>query len=67
MSEFERAQVLFGTDPRIDLHVAMGALALGQADRARRIADALKEDAISFAGQDDLDWRKLQRDLGAAQ
>ena len=67
MAEFERAQVLFGTDPRIDLHVAMGALALGQADRARRIADALKEDAISFAGQDDLDWRKLQRDLGAAQ
>lgn len=67
MAEFERAQVLFGTDPRIDLHVAMGALALGQADRARRIAEALKEDSISFAGQDDLDWRKLQRDLGAAQ
>ena len=66
MAEFERAQVLFGTDPRIDLHVAMAAFALGQTDRARRIYAALREDAIEFSGQDELDRRKLERSLEGA-
>ena len=44
----------------------MAAFALGQTDRARRIYAALREDAIEFSGQDELDRRKLERSLEGA-
>lgn len=67
LAEFEAAQKIFGTDPRVDLHIAMAALRLGDVDRARRLFNGLREDAVDFAGPDELDWRALERGLAGAR
>ena len=67
LAEFEAAQKIFGTDPRVDLHIAMASLRLGDADRARRLFDGLRADEIEFTGPDGRDWRALERDLSDAR
>ena len=67
LAEFETAQKLFGTDPRVDLHIAVAAFRLGDVARARRLFDALREDEIEFDGPDARAWRVLERDLATAK
>ena len=66
LAEFEAAQKIFGTDPRVDLHIAMASLRLGDLDRARRLFNGLREDAVEFSGPDELDWRALEREMSDA-
>ena len=67
LAEFEAAQKIFGTDPRVDLHIAMASLRLGDLDRARRLFNGLREDAVEFSGPDELDWRALEREMSDAR
>ncbi len=67
LAEFEAAQKIFGTDPRVDLHIAMAALRLGDERRARRLFDGLREDAVDFGGPDARDWRALERALAGVK
>ena len=67
LAEFEAAQKLFGTDPRVDMHIAMAALRLGDLDRARRLAKGLREEAAEFKGPDARDWRAFERELSDAR
>ncbi len=67
LAEFEAAQKIFGTDPRVDLHIAVASFRLGDVRRARRLFDTLREDEIAFDGPDARAWRALERDLATAK
>lgn len=67
LAEFEAAQKIFGTDPRVDLHIAMASFRLGDIDRARRLFNGLRDEVDSFVGPDERDWRALERGLSDAR
>lgn len=63
LAEFEAAQKIYGVDPRVDLHVALASLRLGDDARASRLYRALREDGVAFTGPDARDWRRLEREI----
>ena len=67
MAEFEKAQKIYGADPRVDLHIAVAALRLGDVERARRTYESLRGDEESFTGPDARAWLALGRDLADAK